>query len=183
MRLALATPLMAGLARIIYNPRPGEHAGKLRDPAELCDFADRPAVEAHLFDAFIPSAYRAPAGGRWTAAQAEVWLVFLARHLEHTIGSPDLAWWQLRQAVPRTAFRLVTGLVTGLAAGLAVGLTPGLKWGLTPGPKAGLVIGLVFGLVFGFASGLRGLAAAPAISQEQRVLGQCSFVIGRKRSC
>ena len=37
------TPLMVGLARAIYNPRPGELAGTLRDPAELCD----PAL-AHL---------------------------------------------------------------------------------------------------------------------------------------
>ena len=53
---ALATPLMVGLARAIYNPRPGELAGTLRDPAELCRpaLADRPTVESLLFDAFIP---------------------------------------------------------------------------------------------------------------------------------
>ena len=34
---ALSTPLMVGLARAIYNPRPGELAGALRDPAELCE--------------------------------------------------------------------------------------------------------------------------------------------------
>ena len=40
---ALGTPLMVGLARAIYNPRPGELAGTLRDPAELCSpaLADR----------------------------------------------------------------------------------------------------------------------------------------------
>ena len=40
---ALSTPLMVGLARAIYNPRPGELAGTLRDPAELCNpaLADR----------------------------------------------------------------------------------------------------------------------------------------------
>ena len=32
---ALATPLMAGLAGDIYNPRPGEKLDVLRDPAEL----------------------------------------------------------------------------------------------------------------------------------------------------
>jgi NACHT domain len=66
-RQALATPLMAGLARAIYNPRPGEYAGKLRDPAELCDFANRSAVAAHLFDAFVPAAYRHDPDGRWKA--------------------------------------------------------------------------------------------------------------------
>lgn len=51
---------MVGLARAIYNPRPGELAGTLRDPAELCNPAlqDRMAVESLLFDAFIPAAYR-----------------------------------------------------------------------------------------------------------------------------
>ena len=63
-RQALATPLMAGLARAIYNPRPGEHSGKLSDPATLRDFADRASVEAHLFDAFIPAAYQRPLVGK-----------------------------------------------------------------------------------------------------------------------
>ena len=71
---ALTTPLMVGLARAIYNPRPGELAGTIRDPAELCRFADRAAVEAHLFDQFIPAAYRAFTAGRWTARKAETGL-------------------------------------------------------------------------------------------------------------
>jgi len=107
---ALRTPLMVGLARAIYNPRPGELAGTLRDPVELCDQVDQEAVEFLLFDAFIPAAYRHDPAGRWKAQDAKRWLVFLARHLDRTIGGPDLAWWQLRQAVPRTTFRLVSGL-------------------------------------------------------------------------
>lgn len=87
-----------------------------------------------LFDAFIPAAYRSSAEGRWTAGQAERWLAFLARHLEQTIGTPDLAWWQLEKAVSRTALILVAGL----AAWLAVGRAPGLVIGLA----AGLVVGL-----------------------------------------
>ena len=112
-RQALATPLMAGLTRAIYNPRPGEYAGKLRDPAELCDFANRSAVEAHLFDAFIPAAYRHDPDGRWKAQDAGKWLMFLARHLEREIAGPDLAWWQLRRSMPRTA----VGAVVAVAAG------------------------------------------------------------------
>lgn len=55
---ALTTPLMVGLARAIYNPRPGDKTGTLRDPVELCSpaLADRTAVESLLFDAFIPAA-------------------------------------------------------------------------------------------------------------------------------
>jgi hypothetical protein len=96
----LTTPLMAGLARAIYNPRPDELVGNLRDPAELCapELVDRQAVEAHLFGAFIPSCYRAASG--WTAYQVKPWLAFLAHHLQATIGGTDLAWWLLRQSTP-----------------------------------------------------------------------------------
>ncbi len=78
---ALSTPLMVGLARTIYNPRPGELAGNLLNPKELCepDMADRSMVESRLFDAFVPAAYRHVTSQRWTAQQAEPWLVFLAR--------------------------------------------------------------------------------------------------------
>jgi len=51
-----------------------------------------------LFDAFIPAAYPALRTGPLdTAERAERWLVFLAHHLKHTIGTPDLAWWQLEK--------------------------------------------------------------------------------------
>ena len=157
VRQALTTPLMAGLARAIYNPRPGERAGDLRDPAKELfgsDLADREAVDSLLFDAFIPAAYRAPAGGRW-AKHAEMWLAFLARHLEQT-GSPDLAWWQLRQADQRVAFRLAAVLVVGLGTVLVAGLGTGLAAGLGTGLRAGLVTALVFGLaamaVFGLGT-------------------------------
>jgi hypothetical protein len=96
---ALTTPLMVSLARTIYNPRPGE--GAEREPEELCDpdLTDRKAVESLLFDAFIPAAYRDKPARRREKAQKR--LVFLARHLEGTIGDTDLAWWQFARAVPR----------------------------------------------------------------------------------
>ena len=147
---------MVGLARAIYNPRPGELAGTLRDPAELCNpaLADRTAVESLLFDAFIPAAYRNDPDGRWKAQDAERWLVFLARHLERKIASPDLAWWQLRQAVPRTTFRLVVWLAGVLAAGVAGVLVAGAGirhgGGLAAGLGAGLGAVLGFGLTVGF---------------------------------
>jgi hypothetical protein len=103
-------------------------------------------VESLLFDAFIPAAYRPDPASRWKAQDAEKWLVFLARHLERTVGRPDLAWWQLREAVPRTALGLVAGLAGGLAAGLGVGLAVGLAVGLGAGLGAGLAFGLGRGL-------------------------------------
>jgi hypothetical protein len=147
---ALVTPLMVGLARAIYNPDPDDLHEQVRDlpgPVELCDFADRSAVEAHLFDAFIPAAYRPSAKSRWTAAQAEKWLMFLARHLEHTIRSPDLAWWQLPVAGPRNVYGLTAGLESGLLVGLGTGLVTGFLAGLVSGVVGGLVSGVVVGLV------------------------------------
>ena len=132
---ALSTPLMVGLARAIYNPRPGELTGTLRDPAELCStaLADRSAVESLLFDAFIPATYRNDHPGRWKAGDAERWLVFLARHLERTIGDADLAWWQLQDAAPRRAGRLAVGLGVGLGAGAGLGVGLGAGAGLGVG--------------------------------------------------
>ena len=140
---ALATPLMVGLARVIYNPRPGETAGKLRDPAELCSptLGDRAAVEGHLFDGFIPAVYRPCLDGRWTKHPPEPWLVFLARHLEHTVADPGLAWWQLQLALPSLMFPVVSGLAAGLAIGLAIGLTAGLVTGLVAGLAAVVLFG------------------------------------------
>jgi NACHT domain len=139
---ALETPLMVSLARTIYNPRPGELAGALRDPAELCNpaLADRTAVESLLFDAFIPAAYRDNITGRCKAQDHEKWLVFLARHLERTIVGPDLAWWELRLAVPdlATGFGFVAGVIVGLIGGILGGVSFGIAIGLIGGGAAWL---------------------------------------------
>jgi NACHT domain-containing protein len=188
---ALATPLMVGLARAIYNPRPGEDLGGVRDPAELCSgaFADRTAVESHLFDAFIPAAYRHVASGRWTAPSVERWLVFLARHLEQTVKSPDLAWWQLPQSLSRAGFALRSALTGALTGGLVfafiVPLTerlpyddfdspsPPLPW-LEPGALAGLLFAVLFALLFrrgkvsGPRAGYGSASAGPGSAQCPR---------------
>ena len=148
---ALATPLMVGLARAIYNPRLAEPTGTLPDPAELCSpaLADRAAVESVLFDAFIPAAYRHDPASRWKAQDAQRQLVFLARHLERTIGGPDLAWWHLPLAVPRA----VAGRVVGSAIGIVVGVVTGAVAWHTSG-LAGVVAGLASGIGAGVGAGL-----------------------------
>ena len=145
---ALATPLMVGLARTIYNPRPGEVAAGLRDPAELRSPAlgDRAAVERHLFDGLIPAVYRPSPGGHWTAQEARPWLVFLAGHLDRTIGSPDLAWWQLQQAAPNFGTPFAPALVVSLVAVLFVGAGLWLRDGSTVG-LAAWGLGFAFGVL------------------------------------
>jgi NACHT domain len=153
--LVLSNPLMAGLARAIYNPRPHEQIRPLPNPAELCDFSDASAIEQHLFDAFIPSVYRPELGAARPlrrAQKAGKWLSFLASHLERDTHGSDLAWWQLRKATPRWVTGVAAAITTGLAVILAIeaaffvlGVT---YFGLTRGLGAGIKLG-VTGLALG----------------------------------
>lgn len=179
---ALRTPLMVGLARAIFNPRPGELTGNVRDPAELCSraLADRAAVESLLLDGFIPAEYRQDPAGRWKAHDAERWLAFLARHLEYTIRGPDLEWWQLARSTPRMMTGIATGLLAGLATGLAIEIALvmitavsaafGGRWYAVPTVGMAAVTGLGFALIGGVAAGLLGgLAAAVTVRDDQRL--------------
>lgn len=152
---ALTTPLMASLARTIYNPRPGESvAAVASSPAELLDltrFPTHTAIVEHLFDGYLPAAYRShpdPAQRcRWQATDAERWLIFLARHMESRLGgTSDLAWWQLHAAAP--------GPVAGFASGVMGGFLALLFVGPIAGAEGGLLVGLMFSLMFGISSWL-----------------------------
>jgi len=157
---ALSTPLGLFLARTIYNPRPQAvpHSAPVPHPDELCDtatFPDRPTVDRHLFNAFIPAAYtpRGPSLPRWSAAQARRTLAFLAQYLEtNHDGNPDLAWWELHHATPTPIRRLMVGLVLGLLVAFLGGLV------------SEFLVGLMSGLLIGLAFGLRGSDAnAPSV--------------------
>ncbi|WP_078559565.1 NACHT domain-containing protein [Streptomyces sp. PRh5] len=163
----LTTPLMLFLARTVYNPRPGEEATVLPTPADLCDptrFPDTEAVRAHLFDAYVPAAYRPhpryPC--RWSPQQAEHALRYLARHLQHTLGgATDLAWWQLRRALSPRIAQVVTGAVLGVVAWVAAtvvgrltALLAGLDSGWQTGPPAAVVAGLAGGIAGGIGCGI-----------------------------
>ncbi|MEV6007024.1 NACHT domain-containing protein [Streptomyces sp. NPDC051976] len=164
---ALDTPLMLFLARTVYNPRPGERATALPDPAQLCDrrrFPDRAAVRAHLLDAFLAAAYRPhpryPC--RWSPEQARRTLTWLAGHLQGDLGgTPDIGWWQLHRALPPRVLRAFTGVLLGVVAWLTAGLAgwvvalwTGLPSGWLTGPPAAIVGGLAGGMAGGTAGGL-----------------------------
>lgn len=138
---ALSTPLMVSLARTIYNPRPGELIRGLHKPKELCNstLTDRTAVESLLLDAFIPAAYRQESTDQ--AQEAEKWFMFLARYLERKIGSPDLAWWQLPQAVPRFLPEAVTLAGASLFIGILAGAVAGIRLGVASGTLAAVTFG------------------------------------------
>jgi hypothetical protein len=178
---ALETPLMVSLTRAIYNPRPGELAGVLRDPAELCnpDLADRTSVESFLFDAFIPSAYRPDLAGRWNAQDVEKWLVFLAGNLEHRVGGlPDLEMWQLPLAVP--AFPLITSAVTGVVAGTVAGIVVGAVAGIMAGIVAGVTVGTGTGVATIFMTWLVTLPSTmPEVMKEEVPVTEARVGIAR----
>jgi NACHT domain len=126
----LASPLMVGLARATYSSRPGHPPRDLPDPAELSRLPDETAVERRLWDGFIATAYQPRWSGRWPSTQADRWLVFIARHLQH-LGVPELAWWQLPMALHRQRRMLA------LLGGVIIGLVLFIVW---------LVLGLMHGL-------------------------------------
>ncbi|GGS86864.1 hypothetical protein GCM10010206_56950 [Streptomyces cinerochromogenes] len=156
LRAVLGTPLMIGLARVVYSD-----GGAGADPAELLSagrFTTRAAVEQHLFDAFLSAAYGGALDDRagrppWSADDARRWTGFLARYLRAS-GTQDLEWWRLDEAVPR-AVRALVALPAFLLLLLGV-LVSGFgtpwwhKWvGLPYG--AALVLGIVAVLVSDWA--------------------------------
>ncbi|MFE9883332.1 NACHT domain-containing protein [Streptomyces sp. NPDC005784] len=152
---ALSTPLGLFLARTIYNPRPDEHLTDLSDPSELLDqarFPTRQDIDAHLFAAFIPAAYRPHPHhpSRWTVEQAQRTLTFLARHLEDDLGGvPNLAWWQLR-AAPRGNSGGLTVLTAGLVCWLAVTLVLSPRNGIAAAAGFGATMVILYIVFAGF---------------------------------
>lgn len=146
----LATPLMVWLLRTAY-------IDTRTDPADLLSIARFPtdaSIREHLLDHLVSALVAADISHSqasfvysfrphhaWRPEEAKAWLVFIAHHL-NAIGTRDLAWWDLHQAVQVSRIRVVVGLVFGLGAGLIFWLA------------GGLLNALVFGLLFGTAVGL-----------------------------
>lgn len=117
---ALSTPLMAWLARLVYQRG-------TTDPSELLHASwatDRASIERHLLNEAIPASYGVPFRGHPARTpdqirQVQRNLINLARRL-HAVPSYDLAWWQVlpRPQLPLNANRLLA-LSTGSAAALA----------------------------------------------------------------
>ncbi|MCK9921976.1 NACHT domain-containing protein [Frankia sp. AgPm24] len=146
---ALTTPLAGSLASAIYNPRPRESTLGFPNPTDLTTLPTPDAVEQHLFAEFIPAAYRPHPDQptpRWTPQQADRYLTFLARHLEHRLHTTSLAWWELHRAAPRALPVLLIGLGYGLLLGLLFEVERGFVDGLAGGLAGGLVFGLGGGL-------------------------------------
>jgi MFS family permease len=140
---ALDSPLMLTLVRDTY-----QLADRVDELLDTDRFGNREAVEGHLLDRVLPAAYAARPGqppSRYTLAQAQQWLGFIAHKMNQDTNNRDLAWWLIPGWKPSWPRIVVTGLVAGLAAGFVIGLTTVFEVGLMAGPVFGLTFGLTFG--------------------------------------
>ena len=144
----LSTPLMTWLTRSVYSDTAA-------DPAVLLDgrFADRREIEAHLLDGFIPAVFAGPVPigphrrrPSPRAQDAERWLSFLARHLDR-LGTRDLEWWRLQNAVPPPVRWLASGLVAWLSVGTISEITYARQgWAARAAVAVCAAAGLMLGL-------------------------------------
>ncbi|MFF9483117.1 NACHT domain-containing protein [Streptomyces sp. NPDC014733] len=139
LRRVLTNPLMVFLARTIYSDNPRQ------EPTELLDtnrFPTRTALQDHLLKEFLPAVYRSGRPDRpprWPEDRARRYLTHLAGHLRQA-GTVDLAWWQLRDTIPRWKRTLILAMVDGLLVTVALGfmdtstgLVPAFtRWGSAP---------------------------------------------------
>jgi len=150
---ALDNPLMLTLVRDTY--RSGDPVDELTESSR---FANVEAIEDHLLDRVLPTAYASHPGRPappYNLNQARQWLKHLARHMNDE-GTRDLAWWQIPRWVPAWPCLLTTALVSGLVAGLVFGVGKGLAFGLRNGLVVGITAGFLYAFVFGFVSALSG---------------------------
>lgn len=177
---ALTTPLMAFLARTVFNPLPEElMAEDAPEPVSLLntvEFPDMDAVKTYLYDKYVPAAYRLrtdePKEDTWPVEDALRWLSFLASDLqERQEGTTDLAWWRLRGAAPRWLGGLAVGVVSGTVGAIGLSVPLGLGAGLVvamaaatpmrllvPRERRTLPGGLAGGLLGGMAGALLSVA-------------------------
>ncbi|WP_160096931.1 NACHT domain-containing protein [Kibdelosporangium aridum] len=152
---ALSTPLMAWLARTAYSETPAEPIELVAtDPSGQRSLPTREDVEGRLVDRLIPTVY-APdtttaVKHRWAIADAERWLGFLAQHL-HRLGTYDLAWWRLHQAVSRLVYAVLFAVISGLLTLLTLTFTKDLLDPLIDPVKYSVVTALAVGLAVGLA--------------------------------
>jgi NACHT domain len=159
---ALQTPLIAALARDVYEPQlaglPPQETP--RSPEELTDhsrFRDPAAIKEHLFEALIQTVYQ-PTGDadkdRWQSKKARHWLSFLAHQLRKRDEEYNiLAWWELREAAPQWLVLGTIGTICGLASGVAAGLGAHVGRGIGVGLGAGAILGLAAAIPIRRASG------------------------------
>lgn len=115
----LSTPLALTLIRDTYGP--GDDLSGLL----TTHWSTAEDLERYLIARVVPAAYTHRPGRpapRYSQAQAERVLVFLAQQMMNQDDIRDLAWWQIPRWVPATPRILASMLATGLLGGILGGL-------------------------------------------------------------
>ncbi len=103
---------MASLLRAVHAPR--RHA-----PVHLTELATRTEVDEHLLDDLLRHAYEEPSAQAHSTRKTATWLRFLADPLhtgnKHHVDTRDLAWWELKFAVPSWVHAVSGGIVLAVA--------------------------------------------------------------------
>ncbi|RKT54413.1 NACHT domain-containing protein [Saccharothrix australiensis] len=155
LAVALRSPLMISLLLSVYTG-PGARPGRLLD---LRRFPDAAAIEDHLLDSLVPTAFTSgpPPSEvpwrhrRWDERKAQRWLRQLAVDLARR-GEADLTWWRLHRRSPAWLRALTTGVIAGTScfAFLVVLAHAGL-FGRTD--QAGLLASAALGVITGATAG------------------------------
>lgn len=147
-----STALNVWLARQVYS----DHGSSPTEMTDSSRFSTPRDLQDHLVSSFIKSAYSteptqpseadylAVRRRHWSQAKAGVWLGVLATHLER-LGTSDLAWWRLRDAVPPIGVSIVFGAMGGIIFGVAGELRDNM----------GYVFGIMGAIAVGCAVGFR----------------------------
>jgi hypothetical protein len=151
--IALSNPFAVSLVRYIYadrettTPRARPAPGELLNPRS---FPTANAVETHLVDAFVRSAYSPrswPGLDRGTREfrthsldSVRRWLSFIAAHLNR-LNTTDLAVWDLGRAVNPRDLELAARALLSLILGVSFGCS--FLWMFGPG---GAITGALIGL-------------------------------------
>ncbi|MDA0565725.1 hypothetical protein LG943_15585 [Streptomonospora sp. S1-112] len=154
---ALATPLMAALARTV-------HGAADRGPGPLLDAPD---PESYLLGAFLAGVYddglRSADRERHERDRPRHrgdaplrWLGFLASGTRRT-GRHTVAWWELRGLTAPVLPEAVLGAAAGAAAAPLLAALAERGLGLVAGPCLGLLFGAAFDLAY---AGVRGARSA-----------------------
>ncbi|APU15894.1 MULTISPECIES: helix-turn-helix domain-containing protein [Actinoalloteichus] len=173
---ALNTPLMADLARRVYDGSPGRDPGLLLDVTRFPTSED---IEEDLVSGLVPVVYGPKPGVRrnpnWTTARVQRWFGHLACHLDR-LATPDLAWWRLADALsPSTRILgvvVATTLVAGALEFLLVlsltlifsdrGLWQSILVSLLDAALLGPLVGLGAGIIYGLLVVLLGNPVGPS---------------------
>jgi NACHT domain len=152
---ALRTPLTVSLAAAIYNPHQDEPVEEAPNPNDLRKrhlYRTADDICEHLFDAFIPAAYRSDPG---RGPDAQKWLTFLAGYLTWR-KTTSLRWWDLKGIAPSGLVPAVVGVICGIATAVPAGLGTHVGVGIGVGFGTGMLIALAIGLGIRYATHFNG---------------------------